>query len=41
MASCRPKQEVPVITVRALIISHICLLLFIVLMAWLDWSLPD
>lgn len=40
----RPKMEheddVPVITARGLIIIHVCLALFIVLWAWLDWSLP-
>ncbi|MFE8874528.1 hypothetical protein ACE4RV_15490 [Acetobacter persici] len=41
----RPKMEheddVPVITIRALIIIHICLALFILLWGWLDWSLPQ
>ncbi|WP_277876849.1 hypothetical protein [Acetobacter conturbans] len=41
MASCRPKTEVPVVTTRILIVSHICLAVFIVGMAWLDWSLPS
>ncbi|WP_291491245.1 hypothetical protein [Acetobacter sp.] len=41
MASCRPKTEVPVITVRVLVIAHVCLVVFIGLMAWLDWSLPN
>ncbi|MFT8804442.1 MAG: hypothetical protein ABF876_09160 [Acetobacter aceti] len=41
MATCRPKNEVPVITVRGLLIAHVFLAVFVGLMAWLDWSLPN
>lgn len=41
MATCSPKTEVPVITLRVLLIAHACLAVFIALMAWLDWSLPN
>ncbi|WP_264806520.1 hypothetical protein [Acetobacter estunensis] len=34
-------QDVPVITVRALIIMHIVLAAFIGVMAWMDWSVAQ
>jgi hypothetical protein len=41
MSSCKPKgSTVPVITVRVLVIAHIFLAVFILGMAWLDWTLP-
>ncbi|MFS8369127.1 hypothetical protein [Acetobacter indonesiensis] len=37
----KPQYDVPVITLKALIIMHVVLFVLLALWAWLDWSLPQ
>lgn len=41
MAKNAAKDDVPVITVKVLIIAHVTMIAFIAALAWLDWSLPS
>ncbi|GEN63404.1 hypothetical protein [Acetobacter oeni] len=40
MAKKETKNDVPIISMRALLVMHGILIVFVGLMAWLDWSLP-